>query len=91
MNYNYMIIQGLQNYGEISLSQEFRQKTLAVINEWYHKNGTVYEFYDPENQKSPKQLNRKGPVHEPYDFTVRYQSIRDYGWTATLTLDLLYN
>lgn len=91
MNYNYMIIQGLQNYGEISLSREFRDKTLAAINEWYHKNGTVYEFYDPENQKSPKQLNRKGPVHEPYDFTVRYQSIRDYGWTATLTLDLLYN
>jgi hypothetical protein len=29
-------------------------------------------------------LNRKGKPIEPYNFKIRMQSIRDYGWTASL-------
>jgi len=91
MNYNYMIYTGLKNYGFTDYAKELKTKTLDVVNQWYMNEGTVYEFYDPENIHSPSILNRKGLPYKPYDFNVRYQSIRDYGWTATITMDLLSN
>ena len=42
-----------------------------------------------KTKKAPYELNRKGEPFEPYDFTIRYQSIRDYGWSTTLLFDLL--
>ncbi|MCH4886991.1 hypothetical protein EZV73_05395 [Acidaminobacter sp. JC074] len=84
VNYTYLIILGLKDYGYTDLAEEITKKTTDMIEEWYEKDGTLYEFYDSSNQKSPSKLNRKGIVHEPYDFRVRYQSIRDYGWTNSL-------
>ena len=89
INYNYMISKGLVEYGHSVLSQKIEEKTLSVINEWYNRTGTVYEFYDSENRIPPFCFNRKGPVVEPYDFRVKYQSIRDYGWSITLAFDLM--
>lgn len=89
INYNYMIIKGLEEYGYSELSQSIKDKTLSVINEWYSRMGTVYEFYDSENRIPPFCFNRKGEVYEPYDFRVKYQSIRDYGWSITLCFDML--
>lgn len=87
INYNYMITEGLKAYGYNELSEEIIEKSLDIVNEWYEKTGTVYEFYDCENKKCPSRLTRKGEVVEPYNFEIRMQSIRDYGWTATLTYD----
>lgn len=89
INYNYMISKGLTEYGFGDSSKKIKEKTLAVINEWYSRTGTVYEFYDSENRTPPYCFNRKGEVVEPYDFRVKYQSIRDYGWSITLAFDLL--
>ena len=89
INYNYMILLGLREYGYGVLADEIRDKTLRLLHQWYLKKGTVYEFYDSENQCAPNELNRKGSVFEPYDFTVRYQAIRDFGWSCTLGLDML--
>ncbi|MEE0982108.1 MAG: trehalase family glycosidase [Acutalibacteraceae bacterium] len=89
INYNYMISKGLTEYGFGDSSEKIKEKTLAVINEWYNRTGTVYEFYDSENRTPPYCFNRKGAVVEPYDFRVKYQSIRDYGWSITLAFDLL--
>ena len=89
INYNYMISKGLTEYGFGDSSEKIKEKTLAVINEWYNRMGTVYEFYDSENRTPPYCFNRKGEVVEPYDFRVKYQSIRDYGWSITLAFDLL--
>lgn len=91
VNYNYMISNGLMEYGYPETANRIRSKTIDVINEWYLRTGTVYEFYDSENQTPPFCFNRKGAVVEPYDFRVKYQSIRDYGWTATLVFDMLCN
>lgn len=89
INCNYMISKGLAEYGHTLLSQKIKEKTLSIINEWYNRTGTVYEFYDSENRTPPFCFNRKGAVVEPYDFRIKYQSIRDYGWSITLTLDML--
>jgi hypothetical protein len=89
INYNYMVSKGLAGYGYHCLSQKIKDKTLDVINEWYNRTGTVYEFYDSENKIPPFCFNRKGKVFEPYDFRVKYQAIRDYGWSVTLAFDLM--
>lgn len=89
INYNYMISKGLSKYGYVDSANKIKEKTLVVINEWYSRTGTVYEFYDSENRTPPYCFNRKGEVVEPYDFRVKYQSIRDYGWSITLAFDLL--
>ena len=89
INYNYMIIKGLRDYGFGDFADEIKMKTLDTINQWYQRSGTVFEFYDSENSTPPYCFNRKGAIHEPYDFRVKYQSIRDYGWSITLAFDLL--
>ena len=89
INYNYMISEGFENYGMPELAENLRLGTINMVNKWYKQSGTVFEYYDSESTTPPWCLNRKGDVVEPYDFRVRYQSIRDYGWTATLTFDLL--
>ena len=89
LNYNYMIIMGLREYGYAALAEEILHKTLDVVNEWYQKDGTIFEFYNSENKFSPTLIERKGPVVEPYNPGIRYQSIRDYGWSCTLTCDLI--
>ncbi len=91
INYNYMIASGLAEYGHCGLAEKIRDRTVDRINEWYIRRGCIFEFYDAEDRLSPSEMNRKGPAHEPYDFTVRMQSIRDYGWTATLCFDWLHN
>ena len=89
INYNYMIYKGLADYGYHELSKKIKDTTLDVINEWYNRTGTVYEFYDSENRIPPFCFNRKGQVAEPYDFRLKYQSIRDYGWSITLAFDMM--
>jgi hypothetical protein len=89
VNYNYMIIKGLREYGYVDFADEIKGKTLDVVDMWYKRTGTVYEFYDSENSIPPFCFNRKGAIYEPYDFRVKYQTIRDYGWSITLTFDLL--
>ncbi len=89
INYNYMISEGLTEYGHNVAAEKIREKTLEIINEWYNRTGTVYEFYDCENHIPPHSFNRKGEVFEPYDFRLKYQTIRDYGWSITLTFDML--
>ena len=91
VNYNYMISKGLTEYGYNQLSNEIEDKTIAFLNYWYLKKGTLFEFYDSENLKAPNELNRKGWPFEPYNFEYRTQSIRDYGWSNTLLFDLLHN
>lgn len=95
INYNYMIIDGLRrcfgtlSHAENGIAGYITEKTLSVINKWYNETGCIFEFYDSSDRVPPMRLNRKGPAFEPYNFDVRYQTIRDYGWSTTLAFDLL--
>lgn len=90
INYNYMISEGLEEYGFKALADEIRDKTIECVNKWYKETGTLFEYYDSENKAVPKVLNRKGTYLEPYNMNIRIQSVRDYGWSCTLVCDLLY-
>ena len=89
INYNVMISEGLNRYGENALADEIIDKTVFHMNKWYEETGTIFEFYDSVSMKTPKVLNRKGVFFEPYGFEMRMQSIRDYGWSCTLLCDIL--
>lgn len=91
INYNYMLIQGLTDYGYGDLAVEILDKTIKFMNHWYQITGSIYEFYDCNNVKPPRSLYRKGTAFEPYNIDVLMQSIRDYGWSCTLLCDMLNN
>ena len=89
INYNYMIIQGLLEYGFSELADEITEKTLDIMTFWYEQEGVLYEFYDSENRVSPSRLNRKGRPVVPYSPKIKMQTIRDYGWSAALFADMV--
>ena len=55
----------------------------------YDKFGVIFEFYDCEDKKAPKELYRKGELIEPYNFELRTQTVRDFGWSSALLCDML--
>ena len=89
LNFNYMIAQGLSEYGFEDVSKDVLKKTLDVVEEWYKKKGVIFEFYDSANKIEPNKLKRKGEPIEPYNIDVRVQTIRDYGWSVCLTCDII--
>lgn len=89
INYNYMIAEGLKSFGYNAISDDIIAKTVGYVEKYYLQTGTLYEFYDSEDERPPYLLNRKGAVLLPYNPSIKMQSIREYGWTTTLTFDLL--
>jgi neutral trehalase len=88
INYNYMIIRGLIDYGYTEEAAALRQATLGAIEHWYARSGCIFEFYDCNDIHSPAELPRKGMPLRPCDDTVRYPSVHDYGWSAALYVAL---
>ncbi len=84
LNYNYMIAEGLRRYGYQDRADALILKTLRAVCRYYMEDGVIYEMYDPDGRVSPRCLRRKGAPIEPYDPRVRYQAIRDYGWSSAL-------
>ena len=89
INYNYMIIAGLEKYGYHDKAAALREKTLAAVQHWYTKKGTVYEFYDSDDEMTPYLMERKGTCPSPPDFRKKMHAICDYNWTAQLALAMI--
>lgn len=89
INYNYMIAKGLKKYGFYEMADGYIKNTVNEIVKWYLSDGVFYEMYDPTSENSPRRTMRKGPAIEPYNMNIRYQSIRDYGWTVTLFASMI--
>ncbi|OGV54712.1 MAG: hypothetical protein A2X49_09560 [Lentisphaerae bacterium GWF2_52_8] len=86
INVNWLVARGLRRYGFEKEAENLTSKTLAVIEEMYSKYGVFFEFYDDRLELDPPKLMRKGknapeisPFHQPFS---------DYGWTATLYIDM---
>lgn len=91
LNYNYMIIRGLQRYGYHDFAEEIKTKTLTAVNKWYDICGGIYEFFDPFNKEQPDKLLRKGVKQQNPDWRTHMHAICDFGWSAAFTLLLILN
>jgi hypothetical protein len=86
INLNWMIAHGLERYGHLDEAEALRASTIAEIERWHAALGTIFEYYDARGTVPPDQLPRKGRC-DPSNFW--HQSFHDYGWSATLYVDLL--
>ncbi len=91
VNYNYLVIEGLRDYGFDDIADEVADRTVGEIAKWYSRTGLVYEYYDSEAVTEPWHLHRKerGGPQAKKCVTDRSTAIRDFNWTAALYIDLL--
>jgi hypothetical protein len=89
LNYNYCLIRGLRKQGYPAEADDLAAKTIQYVNDYYTRYGVIFEFYDATDVRPPVDCDRKGPHQSPYDIRCKYDSIRDYHWSAALTACLL--
>jgi len=82
---NYLIIRGLQRYGYTKEAADLRQRTLEAIRQWYARTGALWEFYDPDGEAPPAQLDRNGRKTSGIGYAV----LSDYNPTAAVFADLV--
>ncbi len=88
INVNWMIAEGLENSGLEDEARALREASVAEIERTFERFGTFFEYFDDRREVEPPQLLRKGenaPEKNPYR-----QVIHDFGWTATLYVDLVH-
>jgi hypothetical protein len=80
----------LRERGYRTEAKRLADTTLAVVRREYIRFGVLFEFFDATSRLSPPECDRKGPSQPPYDIRRKFDSIRDYHWTAALCLSLLF-
>ena len=81
----YLIAEGLTRYGEQKLADTLIRDAVEEMARVYGNDGVFYEYYDSLRRVSSPRLLRKGTPVSPYICSKKItQTIRDYGWTATL-------
>lgn len=88
VNLNYVVATGLRERGRPDLADTVRDATIDLVGRYYRTHGVIFEFYDADDVTSPDRADRKGPARPVYDFEAKIDSIRDYHWSAALTLAL---
>jgi hypothetical protein len=86
VNVNWLIASGFERYGMHGEAEFIRAATLREIERTCEKFGTFFEYFDDRGEIEPPDLLRKGenaPERNPYR-----QVIHEFGWTATLYVDL---
>jgi neutral trehalase len=86
VNLNWLIAHGFERYGYHDDAGRIREETLAEIERQHRQYGTLFEFFDDRREVPPPQLLRKGRLAPEVSFY--HQVFHDYGWTATLYVDL---
>lgn len=89
LNFNYLIILGLRRHGLVAEAAQLKERTLHHVRKYYEQAGVIFEFFDAKDERPPWLCDRKGPNRGEYDFRVKYDSIRDYHWSAAITACLL--
>lgn len=90
INVNWLIAEGLERYGLQADAAALRARTLAAIEDGCARFGTLFEFFDDRCEVDPPQLLRKGSCNPDPDGPVSNFVIHDYGWTASLYVDLVW-
>ena len=89
VNLNYLIALGLRRQGCPAEAGWLASKTIHYVDYYYRSYGVLFEFFDAKDERPPLACDRKGQRVEPYNIRRKYDSIRDYHWTAALVACLL--
>ena len=84
-NISWSIAEGFERYGLQDEAALIRERTCAVIEKYYERYGSIFEFYDSADEVDPPRLPRKGP-NNPDQWI--HQVVFDYGWSAALYVDM---
>jgi len=87
INYNYLIIRGLERYGYLSEASSLARRTIEEIARWRGIGGSIYEFYDPFSEKPPWELKRKGKVRNWRGDGIPV--ITDFFWSSSIFVRLV--
>ncbi|CAG7641885.1 hypothetical protein PAESOLCIP111_04280 [Paenibacillus solanacearum] len=90
INMNYLVILGLRAHNRPEEARWLQERTIELVNRYYEAYGVTFEYYDSKDERPPVACDRKGPRKQPYNIRAKYDSIRDYHWTAALVADLLW-
>lgn len=85
VNYNYLIIEGLRNYGLDDVAHELAEITISQMARTYLEDGVIFEIYDAEAEVSPRVMPRKGRTGGTH---WKNTVVRDYHWSAAVFLAL---
>ncbi len=87
---NWLVAEALDKHNRQELALALRRKTVEEIERWFYNYGTFFEYYDDQGACTPPRLMRKGKTPAEGDHDCHpHQAIKDFGWTATLYLDLV--
>lgn len=84
LNIDLLIIEGLKRYGFDEPAAELTGKLLTAVEHWYGRLGSIYEFYDPDGQVPPPELDRKQRLRRGEGMT----NVSDHNWSAACYLAL---
>lgn len=85
INYNYLTIAGLERAGFDEAARRLAKQTIGEVVRWYKSHGCIFEYYDAEGNTPPRDLDRKEWKTKGHAM----RCIRDYGWSASLFVDLV--
>lgn len=89
INYNYIVIRGLERYGFTELAGELRSRTINEIARWYQSEGILFELYDAESEISPENLKNRARMLLSHPRCLVSGAVKDFGWTAALYVHLM--
>ena len=87
VNMVWLVSAGFARYGLHAEATRLRTAMVAEIERWRASHGTFFEYFDADGVIPPDRLRRKGRLAP--DVSFYHQCFHDYGWTATLYLDLV--
>jgi len=85
LNLDLLIVEGLVRYGFGEIAREMTQRIRTGVEHWYGRIGSIYEFYDPDGQIPPPELDRKQRLRTGEGIA----PISDYSWSAACYLALV--
>lgn len=86
---NWLVAEALEEKGRDELANIIRRKTMEEIERWFYTYGVFFEYYDDLGVCPPPRLMRKNKTPEEDDYDCHpHQAIKDFGWSATLYLDM---
>ncbi|MHA1266843.1 MAG: MGH1-like glycoside hydrolase domain-containing protein [Candidatus Helarchaeota archaeon] len=83
INTAYLVIKGLEKYQKFTLSRDFTSRLIEGVFQTWKREGSFYEFYDPERYDLIELSRKKGNLWKR--LTLGNKPIKNFiGWTGLI-------